>query len=416
MTTFAKLPCSSAEPRFTSTNYPAFMRVIQTTFGVFHHFELARELLHRGHLDRIYSTFPWKRLKREEIPRNLVRTYPWVHTPEMLSRRFGFEPPWLLNAIGYANALTFDRFVMNDLRKHPSPDALIALSGSSLQAGRQIQQRGGIFICDRGSSHQRYQQVLLEEEHSRWPVARLKPDSRDILREEEIYHTADAITVPSSFAARSFHAMGIPKQKVHILPYGVRLEHFMKTKSAPDDRFEVLFAGSVGLRKGFPYLLQAFAALRHPRKRLRVAGAIQTDVKSLLAQLPQSGVEYLGPVPQAQLIELMNTSHLMVLPSIEEGLALVQGQALACGCPVLATTNTGSEDLFTDGVEGFIVPIRDVAILTDRMQRLADDPALQRQMSHAALERVRHLGGWNDYGDKWEQLLYTLCAVPPPTK
>ncbi len=392
------------------------MRVIQTTFGVFHHFELARELLLRGHLERIYSTFPWSRLAREGIPRTLVRNYPWVHTPEMLSRRFHFEPAWLINAIGYANALTFDRFVTQQLRNEDPPDALIALSGSSLNAGQIVQRNGGVFICDRGSSHQRFQENILRDEHSRWPVPPPQTDDRDTRREEEIYRLADAITVPSTFAKRSFVEMGISNEKIHIIPYGVRLERFTKTREPSSTHFEVLFAGAVGLRKGFPYLLQAFAALRHPGKRLRVAGAIQNEMKALLPQLPQDGVEYLGPVPQERLIELMNISHVMVLPSIEEGLALVQGQALACGCPVLASTNTGAEDLFTDGVEGFIVAIRDPAALTDRLQRLADDPALQQQMSQAALGRVRHLGGWGDYGARWEDLLHHLTKQPPPTK
>jgi glycosyltransferase involved in cell wall biosynthesis len=108
----------------------------------------------------------------------------------------------------------------------------------------------------------------------------------------------------------------------------------------------------------------------------------------------------------------MSTSHVLVLPSIEEGLALVQGQAMACGCPILCSTNTGGEDLFSDGVEGFIVPIRDIPALTSRMQQLADDPALQQRMSAAALERVRHLGGWSDYGDRWEALLHQLTGKP----
>src|SRR6185312_304315 len=110
-------------------------------------------------------------------------------------------------------------------------------------------------------------------------------------------------------------------------------------------------------------------------------------------------VEFIGVVKQDRLAELMSTSHLMVLPSLEEGLALVQGQALACGCPVLCSTNTGGEDLFTNGVEGFIVPIRDVAALAEKMQQIADDPALQQRMSEAALARVRDLGGWHQYGD-----------------
>ncbi len=221
---------------------------------------------------------------------------------------------------------------------------------------------------------------------------------------------ADAITVPSSFAARSFLESGVAAEKVHVIPYGVRLEQFHPVGEPPRDRLEILFAGSVGLRKGVPYLLEAFARVQHPHKRLRIAGALHPDLKSVLPRLPQENVELLGPVPQARLAELMSTSHLMVLPSIEEGLALVQGQALACGCPVLASTNTGGEDLFTDGVEGFIVPVRDVDALQARMQQIADDAALQQSMRAAALSRVSSLGGWNDYGDRWEALLTSLIA------
>lgn len=386
------------------------MRVIQTVFGVFHHFELARELHCRGHLQRIYSTWLWRRLKREGLPHNLVRTYPWVHTPEMLLRRLHLDRRWVLDATGYANALTFDRYVTRKLRNEDPPDVLIALSGSSLQAGRAVQKAGGRFVCDRGSSHQRFQRDIVDAEFRRWGVLKTVVDARDVQREEEIYQAADAITVPSTFAARSFVEMGVPAEKVHVIPYGVRLESYKKGADAPSNSFEVLFAGAVGLRKGFPYLLQAFAALRHPRKRLRVAGTLQPEMKALLLKLPIEDVEFLGSVSQSRLVELMSTSHLLVLPSIEEGLALVQGQALACGCPVLATTHTGAEDLFHDGIEGFIVPIRDPASLQERMERIAASPALQRELSAAALRRVRHLGGWHQYGDRWEQLLKDLTG------
>lgn len=384
------------------------MKIVQTVFGVFHHFELARQLQRRGHLRKIYSTFPWNRLKREGLPAEFVETFPWIHGPEMLMRRFNLTTPYLLDQISYANALAFDSWTSRKLQKLEPTDAIIAISGSSLKAGREVQARGGRLICDRGSSHQRYQEQIVTEEFRLWGVNQANSDVRDTVREEAIYAVADAITVPSSFAARSFVECGVPAEKVHTIPYGVRLEQFTRTGEPPRDRFEVLFAGAVGLRKGFPYLLEAFVRLQHPTKRLRVAGTIQEDIKSVLSRLPQDKVEFLGSVPQTRLAELMSSSHVMVLPSIEEGLALVQGQALACGCPVLASTNTGGEDLFSDGVEGFIVPIRDAAVLTERMQQLADDPALQQRMSEAALLRVRQIGGWNEYGDRWELLLKNL--------
>jgi alpha-maltose-1-phosphate synthase len=386
------------------------MRIVQTVFGVFHHFELARQLHQRNHLQKLYTTWPHQRVDREGLPRELVETFPWIHTPDMLAQRFGFTHAWTLDQTSYANALAFDWWTSRKLRNEPAPDALIAISGSSLKTGQELQARGSRFICDRGSSHQRYQERIVAEEYRRWGVSRPVTDIRDILREEKIYQAADAITVPSTFAARSFIEEGLPPEKIHVIPYGVRLEQFVHTGEAPAGRFEVLFAGSVSLRKGVPYLLEGFAKLQHQAKRLRVAGSIHPDMKTVLGRLPHDQVEFLGPVSQPRLGELMSTSHLMVLPSIEEGLALVQGQALACGCPVLASTNTGGEDLFTDGVEGFIVPVRDVEALTDKMQQLADDPALQLRMNQAALLRVRSIGGWQEYGDKWETLLHQLTG------
>src|SRR5260370_22682926 len=95
----------------------------------------------------------------------------------------------------------------------------------------------------------------------------------------------------------------------------------------------------------------------------------------------------------------MSASHLLVLPSIEEGLALVQGQAMACGCPVLATTATGAEDLFTNGQQGFIVPDRDVDALTQKMQQIAYDPTLQRKLSETALLPVKTLRRSDQYSE-----------------
>jgi glycosyltransferase involved in cell wall biosynthesis len=388
------------------------MQIVQTVFGVFHHFELARELHERRHLRRIYSTWPWARLKREGLPREMVETFPWLHVPEYLASRAPVDLTWLRDPLGYANAVAFDawteRRLGRMLRAGGKVDALIGISGSSLRAGALVQGAGGVFICDRGSTHQRYQEQLLAEEYGRWGVATPPSDPRDTRREEAIYAQADAITVPSTVAARSFEEMGVPAAKVHVLPYGVRLESFRPTGEPPADEFAVLFAGSVGLRKGVPYLLEAFAALRHPRKRLRVVGAVQEEIRALLPRFAMEGVEMLGTVPQAELAAMMSRSHVLVLPSIEEGLALVQAQAMACGCPVICSTNTGGEDLFTDGVEGFIVPIRDPAALTDRMQRLAEDAGLQGRMREAALRRVRSIGGWKEYGDGWERLLLSL--------
>lgn len=384
------------------------MRIVQAVFGVFHHFELARELERRGHLELIYSTFPWQRLKREGLPHSKVQTFPWFHVPEILLQRRGIRSQWLYDQLGYTNALAFDEWT---LRRIPSCDAFIAISGAGLKTGRLVQQRGGKFICDRGSTHIRYRAELIEEEHLRWGVTEgSKDDPRDLAREEAIYDTADAVTIPSTYSRRTYIDRGIPPEKIHMLPYGVLLDRFQKVADPPSDRFEVIYVGRISLPKGFQYLLQAFANLRVPNKHLTVVGGVVPQMRGVLEKLPQDSVTFTGPIPQAQLKEWMSRSHVMVMPSLDDGFGMVMNQAMACGCPVIATTNTGAEDLFTEGVEGFVVPIRDPAAMTDRMQRLAEDPALQQRMSEAALARVHQLGGWHQYGDAWERLLQNLTG------
>jgi glycosyltransferase involved in cell wall biosynthesis len=386
------------------------MKVTQAVFGVFHHFELAHQLHRRNHLQKIYSTWPWARLKREGLPRSMVSCFPLLHTPDYLLNHTRFYTQQMSSKMASWNTLAFDRWTNAIIEPC---DAFIGISGSGLLTGQKIQANGGKFICDRGSTHQRYQENVVAEEYRRWHLPQPLAKPHIAIREEKIYDVADAITVPSTVAQRSFLQMGIAPEKVHVIPYGVRLDQFSRTAEPPHDSFEVLFAGQVGLRKGIPYLLQAFARLNHPNKRLTIVGAIQDDLRTLLATLPTDNVVFTGVLPQAGLAKKMSASHVLVLPSIEEGLALVQGQAMACGCPVIATTATGAEDLFTNGEQGFIVPDRDTEALTQRMQQIADDPALQKKLSEAAMQRVKTLGGWDQYGETWDYLLHQLTGKPP---
>ena len=381
----------------------------QAVFGVFHHFELGRELYQRNLLGKLYSTFPWARLKREGLPHDKVETFPWIHGPEMLLWRAGV-PTRVTDGADYFNSLLFDEWTS---RRVHDCDAFIAISGAGLKTGGLVQKRGGKFICDRGSTHQRYQERIVTDEHRLWGVDTEVSDPRDTVREEKIYDLADAITVPSSFAQRSFIESGVPAEKIHVIPYGVNLSNFAKVSDPAKGTFEVLFVGAVALRKGVPYLLEAFSQIKHPAKRLRVVGAMSPCMKQVLNRLPQDKVDFLGALPQSSIAQFMSSSHVLVLPSIEDGFGLVLSQALACGCPVISSTNTGGQDLFTDGEEGFVVPIRDVGALKERMERLADDPELQRRMSEAALRRAKHLGGWTQYGSLWEGLLRRLTLSQP---
>jgi starch synthase len=383
------------------------VQIIQATFGTFHHFDLARELKSRGHLKHIYSTYPWFRLQREGLPHTLVSTFPWIHTLQLGLAGYVALPQKVFHFMSVANAETFDSWVSQKLTPC---DVFIAISGAGTKSGKRAQFLGAKYICDRGSTHIRFQHEILLEEYRRWKIDRIPVPPQGLEREEAEYANSDAITIPSEFCRKTFIQMGVPAEKIHKIPYGVRLELFHPVVAPSQNTFQVLFVGQISFRKGIPYLLEAFRRLRHPKKRLKIVGSLIPEFKPFLSTQDLENVEILGVMPQVRLKEVMSASHVLVTPSIEEGLALVQGQAMACGCPLISTANSGAEDLITNEKEGFIVPARDPQAITDRLQQFADDPELQQRMGHAALERTKMMGGWHQYGENYTSLLKNLCG------
>ena len=384
------------------------MKIALSTIGKFHTFELARELYARNTLAAIYSGYPFFKLKNEEIPASFVNTRPLLHGAYMafpwkhrLSQKFIHRWERLV-------AKDFGHFIANNLVEC---DVYMGLSGSTLDAGKIAKRRGSNYVCDRGSSHARFQAEILQEEHAMWGFPSDVVDTAAIAREESEYAEADIITVPSNFVYRSFVDYGIPASKLRIIPYGVNLKLFEPCIAPVDGQFDILFVGGMSLRKGIQYLVQAYLKLDHPRKSLTFVGAPAPDIITALQRvgLWPSDAKVLGHMPQQQLKYIMSKSHVLVLPSIEEGLALVQAQAMACACPVIATVNTGAENLFEDGLDGFIVPARSVIALTEKLEFLAHNPNRRDEMARNALNVVKKIGGWHTYGTNVLNELEALC-------
>jgi glycosyltransferase involved in cell wall biosynthesis len=375
------------------------MKIALSVVGKFHTFDLARELHARGTLATIFTGYPRFKLKNEALPNELIKTFPWVQTPYMGFPWMQYLPKAIINEWENLSANTFADYVARNL---PECDLYVGLSGSALPAGKKAHQRGAKFVCDRGSSHIRAQDGFLREEHAQWNMPFIGIDPRTIAREELEYEEADCITVPSTFVYRTFIEQGVSACKLRLLPYGVNLSRFQPVNQPDSQRFDVLFVGGMSLRKGVQYLVQAYQKIKHPAKSLTFVGSPSAGLIEALAARglwPEDAI-VLGHIPQTELKKVMSRSHVLVLPSLEEGLAMVMAQAMACGCPVVASNHTGAEDLMTNGLEGFILPVRDVSALTDKLQQLADEPILRDSMGEKALQKVQRLGGWGDYGEK----------------
>ena len=366
------------------------MRVCVGSAGRFHTFDLARQLERRGYLGALYTAYP--RWKVDGLPRGMVRTFPWVMGPLTVAARLGLHG--LAERRNYWVAESFDRWVAS--RLEPC-EVYHCLSSFGVRSHRVARERyGALTICDRGSSHILYQDEVLAEEHARWGIPYRPIDRRLVDRELQEYDFCDRIFVPSSFVYRSFVQKGVPETKLLKIPYGVDLSLFRPVPKE-DDVFRVVYVGALSLQKGIPDLLEAVCSLRLPRFEVWLIGSLLPEVGPFLRKW-EGRYRYLGVIPRKELYRYYSQGSVFVIASVQEGMALVQAQAMACGLPVIATKNTGAEDLFTDGVEGFIVPIRNPEAIREKVLYLYEHPEIREEMAQAALRRVRSLGGWETYG------------------
>jgi glycosyltransferase involved in cell wall biosynthesis len=368
------------------------MRICIGSAGRFHAFDLARQIDRLGHLARLYTAYP--RWKVDGLPKEKVSTFPWLMMPSavfarLCRTRVPRDINWLL----------IDTFGNWLARRLQPCDVFHSLSSYGLQAHRIAREcYGALTVCDRGSSHIVYQDEILAEEYSLWKVPYRPIDARVVERELREYEECDLITVPSDFVFRTFVEKGVAREKLRLDPYGVDLTLFRPVPKH-DKTFRVIFAGQLSLQKGIPYLLQAVEPLRLPDFELWLIGDLDSDIKPILERY-RGSFRYLGFIHRTSLFSYYSQGSVFVFPSIQEGLALVQAQAMACGLPVIATTNSGAASLFTDGQEGFIVPIRDPAAIRERILFLYEHSDVRDAMAQAARQRVQRLAGWEDYGNR----------------
>jgi len=112
-----------------------------------------------------------------------------------------------------------------------------------------------------------------------------------------------------------------------------------------------------------------------------------------------------GELKGDALDNMYKSASVFVLPSIEEGMALVQAEALASGLPIIATHNTGGENLFRPGVGGYRVPIRDAYSIANHLSVLAQDPGLLNEMRRGARESASRFEDWSSSAKRLQSTL-----------
>lgn len=266
----------------------------------------------------------------------------------------------------------------------------------SLRTLRTARQLGIPAFLERCNAHTEYAYSIVQKECDRigvqMPIGHEHSfNPRYLRREEAEYQAAQFLLCPSTFVMRTFTERGFPPEKLVRFRYGFDpAACYPPREPRPEGRgLTVLFAAGCAPRKGLHLALEAWMrSTAHQDGTFLVAGEFIPNYAERLADmLGHPSVKRIGF--RNDLPEVMRSADILVLPSIEEGSALVTYDARGCGCVLLVSDASGA--VCEDNVNALVHPAGDVATLAEHLTRLHQDRALLRRLREASLATAQEL-------------------------
>lgn len=298
-----------------------------------------------------------------------------------------------------------DKAVAGRVTSDASIEAVYAYEDGALETFKAAKARGIRRIYELPIGYWRAHRRLCAEEAILQPSwahtwGADKDSARKVQRKDEELALASQVIVPSRFVAESLREFPGDLPPISIIPYGC------PPPISPESRswfkgcsLRVLFVGGLSQRKGLSYLLTAIGSLGNEVSLTIIgAGPAQPLVDLRHRQL--------GAVPHSVVLEQMRQHDVLVFPSLFEGYALVIAEAMAQGMPVIITPNSGASDLVTHGAEGWIVPIRNSAAISQCLHECIEKPSTVALMGNAALELAASWT-WEHYRQRLNEVV--LC-------
>lgn len=375
------------------------MKVAIVTTGRFHVCDLARELSELGHDVRFYSLVPPSRTRQFGLPGECNRWLLPSVLPEYVAARALDRTPLK----EWADARLHARFGQVAARALEACDVLVGMSGIAGEAAEAARSRFGakVFI-ERGSRHILSQKAILDRTVPRPGTTRSAVPDYAVRRELHDYEVAHVIVVPAHHVVASFTDHGIAASRLFRNPYGVDLRMFPPTPR-PDGDPTILMVGAWSVQKGCDVLVDAWR---------RVPGTTLVHVGAVI-DLPvprEEGFAHHDAVDQRRLGTFYAHSDVLALASRQEGLALVQAQALASGLHVACTDRTGGEDLAEiTGLDDLVVVApSDDAQAFSRALRIALDRARDASPDRDLLRDRRERLSWGAYARRYDGMLRSV--------
>ncbi|MBD3231369.1 glycosyltransferase [Candidatus Dependentiae bacterium] len=380
------------------------MKVVIAAGGRFHALHLAHQLEKKNYLEKLF-TFGYTTRDKEYLPAKFVCEHKQGKLLDSFFLKLKLYKFFNKSNFNVIKDNIFDSWLSKNLKTIKEIDIFVGWANYFLKSLPEIRKTGAKIIVECGSTHILEQQRLILEEYEKFGLKSVALPKQNIDKVLEEYKQSDYIMTCSNFTYRSFIKHGIRSGKILKVPYGVNLDFFtdrFQNFKKNDGKFRVICVGLMCLRKGIPYLIEAWEKLNLPEKEseLLLVGNLQNDLKHVLKkiQLPKN-VIFFGSVGREKLAKLYNQSSVFVLPSIEEGLSMTIAEAMSCALPVICTNNTGGEELIDDNKHGFIVGIRDIDALIEKILWCFNNKTDAKKMGLKGQSKIKNFT-WDHYGKK----------------
>jgi glycosyltransferase involved in cell wall biosynthesis len=270
-------------------------------------------------------------------------------------------------------------------------------------------------VLERPNAHTRFAYEVVQKECERLGI--VLPSNHEhafkedvLIKEEAEYELAYRLLCPSDFVARTFLDRGFAQEKIARHQYGFDEKVYYPGRAPREDRtgLSMLFVGGCAPRKGLHYALQAWLQSEaHSDGKFLIAGAFVPGYAEKLApMLDHPSVHVLGH--RNDVPELMRNSDVLILPSIEEGSALVTSEAQGSGCVLLVSEAAGA---ICKHMESALVHrVGDVQTLTQHINTLHQDRALLERMRESAIRRIPEIT-WTAAGVKLLEVYRATIAA-----
>lgn len=288
------------------------------------------------------------------------------------------------------------------LKKWESCDLLHFVShGACLNVIDKAIKTKSKILCEVVNTHPEYRLKIIREQSQKWGIkfkgTNLLKREMNAIREAE---NSDYLLSPSECVTSSYREMGFSK-KVFKLPYVSDTKAFTGKVRADIDRpLKIISVGRISLRKGQLYILEALKNMGN-QVELTLVGSIQPEIAKLVRKYNFNHIER---VPHNMMPHLYAKHDVYISASLEEGLSLSIGEALANGLVVLATRESGGQELIKDRENGFIIPSNSSkAIETLVISLLSSDYSIQ-SISGLAIDTALSTFNWKNYSSKLKQV------------